>query len=897
MKSYPLDLLLNYEYRFRSSIIGREFLNLALIHQFFSTYRDSKGESKLRDSVKTLSKVSEVITKELQFVYSILEERDENNNSKKGGHFKTEHKNLPQSIFEKYTLIVKLNNSLRKILKLMSFLQKKLKYSLEAFPAYFPSPNIFRARQELKFYQGLEDISLFYLKNTIAIANYQGNQLLKHLDDSIVSVYWETNDENSFFDPEDLFNYNEQNETFAIPFLFEGSFFIVNQPSLWIILSHEILHFIYVYLLHMIQHLTDSPLYINKVIDQTVNKIYPYLQQFGYCNQLYLRYLIVDIVVDSILTYIFGPTYYLAIWRMLFAYDEIPDSLVLLFRRAWLVRLTVPLLIYRDLGSQLSFMNIPAFEVKDFLSILEAIQKVSIEKSLKTKQAIIRSKIEKFIVLNLVSAIEDYIKKFKYPISEIFDNLENFSDMMETTKKILSQLNFKNYNLPKDYILKTFYFSFLNMKLSRLINEELLERSKNDNSANRLGEGRANAILFKLASNISSDKPIVSVDLKSRIDDFIRNSKDLHTILFSFVKIRFDGYPSDAYPHFNKILENFENNSKKSHFVYRNLGSFNYIFVDLMFRDKYANSTYLTKLLSYITKSSDKLSKQDIPNGVNSTLCLWNSLILDRILFYKNDLAATAIHMSPNNAFLKHDMSRYEDNKKHDRNNSLGYPSYDELKAFFNYTKKYPNIILQVSCNCGFSVDNFLSKLLQEVEENIPFLVCYSFGWCDYLILLSFSKVEDDNNFFYNSFKRIKKFLLDFSDENIIRTKTEVIFGPDVNDSVIIPAPEIILRLSNEIRNSDIKFDDILTEIKRLCTIENNTRLWNPFARPGIYDMVLRPNSEKIKYKNLLYLLDSIFCNENSLEESLRINIKKAKPWFSDIQIRFNLPLDSSSSS
>jgi len=310
----PLKII-NKELEVRKCIVLREFLHLVLIWRHFCTY-NSKEASGIREGFSAL----ETLVKDMWGKLKKLGEKE----------IETDN---PSDFFNRFEEISKVNEELEKILEQIDFLQKKISYTLEAFPSYYPSPNIFRARQELKTYEILEKIAEDYLswlcKNLFGITD-------KNFE---THVYWEANVINKFLPP--------QKEKEKIQFFFNGSYYMVNQPSLWIILAHEALHFLMEWTKKNEKYRRKSFFKDFGEIRKSFSEDIKILEDKTNASIgiKFVNIVFDDAICDSILTHISGLPYFVAIWKLVFGFDE-EDSHY--YTTRWWIRLKSSVKILKE---------------------------------------------------------------------------------------------------------------------------------------------------------------------------------------------------------------------------------------------------------------------------------------------------------------------------------------------------------------------------------------------------------------------------------------------------------------------------------------------------------------------------------------------------------------------
>ena len=309
----------------RIYIICQEFLHLYLIYSFFKTNQPCLRASSLRKVFDNLSPIIDDIKEEFKQLQELrsngiptLREKIENEES---------------PIFELYETYKKHGRLLEQILTYFDFFSKKASYTLEAFPPYYPSPAIFRARQELKVYTALEKMAESYLRFI--------NQKIFHLDSNLkfkAHVYWEDRSANQFLPSYERAKTIREKD--QIDFYFRGSYYMVNHHSLWPILAHEALHFLL--------NWAKANDFKKSSFFNTYSELQAdFLEKMGLLQERmaielnieFLKNLFTDAVCDGLLSYVLGKPYFLAIWRALFCFDELNYPIHLV--TAWWPRLKI----------------------------------------------------------------------------------------------------------------------------------------------------------------------------------------------------------------------------------------------------------------------------------------------------------------------------------------------------------------------------------------------------------------------------------------------------------------------------------------------------------------------------------------------------------------------------
>ena len=503
--------LLQLELMCRRNILHRELLHNALVWRYFTTHEDDKNSvfsSVLRYHFTKLNKFFEQLAFIVEEINDKVEEAIKEDLS---------NDNKLEKFFENY---IKVSLLLKKALEKLDFFHHKAYYLLESFPPYFPNPNVFRIRQELKAYEVLEQISSRWLEF------FKNSQLApQKLSDFefTTQVYWECDPENLFIqqEPIDLKNGNKQ-----INFLFKGSYYIVNCPSLWILLSHEALHFIL-----KLQELGTIGMQQNETYERLRNNFLIEMEALKHSLGTYIdpdlmNSIYEDTMCDAILTNLLGECYYTALWRIVFGFDEaeklsIDGSVFAISISGWWIRLYVCANILRD---------------KSFTQALEKFHAVLMNTN-NSSEFESRILAEQHIADRLIRHAVYLVKKIPVKLSS--------DDELRKLKNIFD-------------------------KLSEHLKNEV--EGKNRIEMKELREGRIFSSLFLMGDEVKEVKDV----------------KDINVVLLRFIKLRLDGYNEESLGDKNTISAILEVLKKdfESDFIFLNLGNFQLTSIRLDFHDK-----------------------------------------------------------------------------------------------------------------------------------------------------------------------------------------------------------------------------------------------------------------------------------------------------------------------
>jgi hypothetical protein len=255
---------------------------------------------------------------------------------------------------------------------------------------------------------------------------------------------------------------------------------------------------------------------------------------------------------------------------------------------------------------------------------------------------------------------------------------------------------------------------------------------------------------------------------------------------------------------------------------------------------------------------------------------LWTPLIKNNILFYKEDIATSALYLS-----------------KQYTNKSFVEVNDDNLKTFLSKAEKNLLILLQLKFNDdndstdeqsqNFSppdipLNDSITDIVNKIKTNLELciddiLITYHFGWCDWILLINVSSN------YYNAISKLKELVLK-EDSKIKKSKTDILIGSFINidsNEEKIPAPNFLLRLATSKPKKIEKFEQTIKNIEREL---KQSKKWKLFLKPGIYDLLLAPdpdtkNGYTISINDYFKALKQILNDDHTV---------------SDIQTIINLP-------
>lgn len=329
-----------------------EFLHIAYLVDFFSKekYRsksDDKGrinnmssilgKHSLRDFFQGIKPILREIRDDLEKmvmhhdnIQQIINKDKENGSIE---HYVKLFKNI-----DKYT------RTKKRLLEKFVFVQRKIISILDSFPFYYPSPKVSSIKEASKIHLFIELIAedtYRKLCKYIGVSNVADQQNFK-----MAYFYWDYDPELRFLSGSKLF-------------IFNSNFFLPEKQSYWVILLHEIFHFILSKIkLGELEKRKDNKSNSRDKEGNDKDGYENYKNNYVLIEDL-LRYIdrcgetiytatrspfgkeeITDIFIDSILAYILGKSFFIPAFSNLFMYDEdrflLPESI-----RVWYVRLKV----------------------------------------------------------------------------------------------------------------------------------------------------------------------------------------------------------------------------------------------------------------------------------------------------------------------------------------------------------------------------------------------------------------------------------------------------------------------------------------------------------------------------------------------------------------------------
>ena len=421
--------------------------------------------------------------------------------------------------FKKFTII---KYEIELITDNFNFLQRKIINILNSFPFYYPTPKVSSHKEASKIHFFLEWISLEFLKllnRDVLKSSYQFDLTINS------SFYWNFEKEIRFI-PD--IKYEEEGKK-VLNFVISSDSYLPYRRSHYILLFHECLHFYFKFLdkEYKKRSFLESNKYLNKEFPKEFLSLRKYiLGAKAVLEDIGLKISfddILDVFIDSILTYTFGKNYYLPLFSNIFLYDEnlfFEPSL----DRNWFIRTKTPLeflkksdpKIYQGIYSTLNIYKDTQLEVT---------------RKIETSYAI-----DEGIIKILNGYISSYIERNKHFLNNLGYSLDS-----EKYPWISLLLEYQNEYL-KD-ILDNFY-----------------QKEKKENRK-KFYEGRTLAV--KIHNKLLGAKIQYSLE---KVPE-----EELKVFTFKYIKIR-------AQKNFGDCLSKYTNNELTGHLL--NYGSYSFLKIE-----------------------------------------------------------------------------------------------------------------------------------------------------------------------------------------------------------------------------------------------------------------------------------------------------------------------------
>ena len=299
----------------RYKILKREFNHYSRIQRFFETDQ-VHSHSQMRQAISKLN--FGLIKEEINHIGELINDIEE---------YKDDYHKF-------FRLFLGADNKIKNIMALIGFLETKISYILDCFPPYYPSPSISRSRQEYGCYQWLKiflDDYCRFFDHKLFDAQSSSSEGDTYQDR--VHVYWQFDQENIYLDHIFYLVEGERQKKKCIDkipslLLFKGSFFLVNMPSLWPLLTHEALHFLVARYKYCGVEINEKGVLSPPEFVRLVEKVKLIcreafkLMDLGKKGSFHFGSIFEDVCVDAVCCHLLGTAYFDALFRLLFLFDE-----------------------------------------------------------------------------------------------------------------------------------------------------------------------------------------------------------------------------------------------------------------------------------------------------------------------------------------------------------------------------------------------------------------------------------------------------------------------------------------------------------------------------------------------------------------------------------------------
>ncbi len=712
--------------KIEQGFILEELLHIAYVINFLSFNKTtSKVNNSSREIIKKLKYILEEIIKDFEYSCNIILDIDidkiKNSNEVK---YDNPFENISCENF--YPELVHVISRKDVILEKLDFMQKKIVSIIESFPGYYPSPKESSIKDATKIHLFMETLVQEFkrsVENSFSLDTKE-----KKCIDADVYLYWD------FLQGVRFVNKSKK-------LIINTDSFLPYRQSHWIILFHEVFHY-------MIENHQNTPSddvddilsVISKLLHKEIEDIEIAMYEVGLIRYSIDSNLLVDIFIDSLLTYIFGINYLLPMSIKLFALDEenfyTPNFIS---TRRWYVRIKSVVDFYNSKKMENNKDLVSEGEkFKDAINeTLDAYKKSQISTKFVNYKIYIADSITSKIANN---CIERFLKKEKTIIDKLKNNL-NYTECLENKSSYVN--NYQKY-LDSFYNIH-FYFADENNK-------------KDKNYA----EGRA---LCRIFADLMYFK---NSNFVCKNGEAPKNFFELPVFDFQFIKIRYDALDDE---NLDKIL------NMETVYAY-SYGSYSFLYIEPNIFEKNQFNKYKKKksyleLLKKIASESEEV----INNSDNIQFQLSNN----NVAFFKENLSLTLYEQEEEMLNKLKELEekpkdycyffiKYQLNEKDKTFNSFG-----DLKEFFE------NKITGLNNKGNFG--------------NINIFHFISFDWYDFCTLIL---LKPENNINLSEFLiELKKNILINNGGKLLRTETNIFIGTNIANSVMIDVQRISFRIDS----------------------------------------------------------------------------------------------------
>jgi len=763
---------LKLDAKIRLTLLLEEFLHTVNVIHFFAKRSEDEFDStslasmfrKLEDIPKTITDLFEEIIKRYENFTESIEK------IKKG--------NIDEHlIFKVFSEYLSYSFKEREILQEMDFTQTKLVSILDSFPRYYPSPKETNIRDATKIHFYLERISedlLFIFK-----------KCFKNTDDKVPAFFfWD-------FTPE--INFIRDKKKFIV----NSDVFLPNRQIYWIILAHEVFHYLYNFykseksednLFWKMKKYADN-WKVTLAIAFSRNNI----RSSKFDPELYF----IDVLIDVILTDIFSYKYAFPAMLYLFALDEGGSPSLPELNRIWTIRFRA---ILEQLNSKIEEEKMGIKKLFESFNHLFAIYK-DVQKHYGFPNITDLYLEEEIIYITTSELVRSFFndKEIKKKLDEVKNCINNL-----TTKK--QPFWFKH--------LRTYLLTL--EKYYDMLDENLSRDEKSEDIEKEYKEGRAFCRTLLEATLYGYEKVKDS-------EKEIKNYFEKPVYKFQFYRVRYDDNENNINKLY-KALMGEENSLRKFVDAYC-FGSYTFLYI--------SKEEEYEKVSKYEKCGKDDNAWKNLERVVSSNQENVNSSNEEDLI------RCPEIYLMNKLRFFRHDYSL-----------TLYCGNEGNLVSILRNSKDYIYIFVKYNVN---NVENFqeindlFDKFKQKIEkhcEDISIFHFISFEWYDYLTLIVVKPSEKGIHLNNEVLKPLKEEVLINNDKKLGRTETDIFIGLNILDKVTVKTPHIHLRVASK--------DLGETKDKIIPALKGNFRV---SLRFGIRDLVIKEKNREYfedSFKNIL---------------------------------------------
>ena len=650
--------------------------------------------------------------------------------------FTTLHKEKPDNeeklvyFFENITKFIKTKN---KLLEKINFLQKKIIGILNSFPFYYPSPKVSSIREASKIHLFIE---------------YLSNDILEIFGEKSIPVYfyWD-------FEPEIKFLENEKS------FIFNSNFFLPEKQSYWIFLFHEVFHF----LLNKKERSFEVPQSIHSdsfgpLMENILRYTDRCIETLFFISprtpQDFSREVIKDTFIDSILTHLFGKSFFIPAFTNLFLYDEglflYPE-----ISRTWYVRINV--------ASE--FLSERDNSVKEAFDRLMEIY-TNTQRKFVMPELYMR---DRKLVITIHNFAENLISKHKKDLEDLKNSFisedKKWLSTYLTIQKYVIDEKWKNPGMKEEGRLYCYGF------YDRLFNLDLFEKNEKE--------------------------------LGKKLKELKENLK---VIEFKYIKTRFDGDSEKELRKESGIIEKL-----KEEIDAWGYGSYTGLIINKNIYQKF-NRLQSESELENAINILKKLAEINNKTKINSSSPEYKEykLVLKDIPFYKFDYILTLIEPIKN----PKDQKETEEDYFEGGNSIYIIIKYSiNLEKVKDFKK-----IKEMFDKFKEGLQNQIFKTSKTWNVDIVHFISFDWFDCATMILLKkTTKKNYKNNKEYFKLNEILKSLkcniLVDNENALLRTETDVFIGKEIAEYVEIEKPLIEVRVSSHLLGESKGFSEKIASI------------------------------------------------------------------------------------